>query len=848
MGDFDPSATPAGLSIEAVDWLPSGGRSGLVRVRGRWDSGPEEIPLPQLLIGGERFDSLPDPRATRERGAWRGAYVVPSEPVEAGDARLALEFPGGVRIALPRPSQAFAPPSAAGGAEVVDRAVLADRRARRAEAAEQAQARIAREALKAVEVLELRAAELEDRLAAAQQERDTLREVPLSAVPDQAPAPSERLREALGAAIATVGDLRLQLHEARVRGRTGEIARAADSVRLAVLGSERSSVVAEVHALRLRVAEADAQLVQRAAELEQAQARGLAEEAAHATTRAELAAQAGELRDARAAIARLEADLEASRAEAQRLLAEELPAAVASARAADARAFAEKEAAAAAALEVARSESAAALAAARGESAAGLEAARAEVERVEAALSEAETARSVAEAEAAGARSRAQAADVARVSLTALHGNAGKFEELSRELIAARAEIQAQAARLATTAELAAELERFRAELADERATAAGLRSELAAAAAQSAEDGAVMAALTAEIDASASRAATLVEQLAAERERKPAPPPVPAALPERAAEQESAAAAVAPAPDRERMVADLAAAADALRARTPEPEAEPEPEPEPEPAGPKIISAGEPPRSVATGSEARDYPALRGALVKLAHDDPAAAARLLAGLLPAQWRVLDEPVDYDITIAEAGTFACTVTAGGANVRPLAGARGRSEAEFHLRADALTLAEMLAGHGPRPRRFGRAKVTGRARRAKLLQPAAGATISLPDAVRAGADLEPELVLRTLAYAVHPSWTKGHEFTIAHTFTGPEGDQTLYITAAGSRGLRVSHDAPDDPPRATVVLTRAAFRAMLRGDAPEPGERPATRGDHRAAQTLRAWADRARAGS
>ena len=76
----------------------------------------------------------------------------------------------------------------------------------------------------------------------------------------------------------------------------------------------------------------------------------------------------------------------------------------------------------------------------------------------------------------------------------------------------------------------------------------------------------------------------------------------------------------------------------------------------------PTIVSAsGPPPRIDAVGRSARDYPRLRGAIVKLAHDDAAAAGRLLAALLPAQAAALASPLDYDVTIAEAGTFAVKV-------------------------------------------------------------------------------------------------------------------------------------------------------------------------------------------
>ena len=70
------------------------------------------------------------------------------------------------------------------------------------------------------------------------------------------------------------------------------------------------------------------------------------------------------------------------------------------------------------------------------------------------------------------------------------------------------------------------------------------------------------------------------------------------------------------------------------------------------------------PAREHATGRSQRQYPWLRGALVKLAHDDPEAAGRIIAGLLPVQAVIVQGPVDYDLTITEIGTFAVTSRAG----------------------------------------------------------------------------------------------------------------------------------------------------------------------------------------
>ena len=75
-----------------------------------------------------------------------------------------------------------------------------------------------------------------------------------------------------------------------------------------------------------------------------------------------------------------------------------------------------------------------------------------------------------------------------------------------------------------------------------------------------------------------------------------------------------------------------------------------------------ELVPAKRPPaRALMVGSDRRDYPLLRGAIVKLAHDDPAVAGRLLAALLPAQAVAIEGPLSYDVTIREAGTFGVAI-------------------------------------------------------------------------------------------------------------------------------------------------------------------------------------------
>src|SRR4051794_35110677 len=98
----DLSPMPGAVTVDVVDWLPSGARSGLVRVRGRREGdGPWELPALVLEHPGglQRFTSLPDTRADRDPTGWRGAYVVDSALAGAATG-WAVEWPDGTRVQL----------------------------------------------------------------------------------------------------------------------------------------------------------------------------------------------------------------------------------------------------------------------------------------------------------------------------------------------------------------------------------------------------------------------------------------------------------------------------------------------------------------------------------------------------------------------------------------------------------------------------------------------------------------------------------------------------------------------------------------------------------------------------
>jgi hypothetical protein len=202
-------------------------------------------------------------------------------------------------------------------------------------------------------------------------------------------------------------------------------------------------------------------------------------------------------------------------------------------------------------------------------------------------------------------------------------------------------------------------------------------------------------------------------------------------------------------------------------------------------------------------------------------------------------------PLEYDLTIRDSGTYAISVGHDAAAARSIGAPRPRSEATFHATADIVTIAELLAGVEKRMGRWiGSVKVHGRRSAAEHLRAAlARADLDLAAAARAGADLDPDLVFRAFAYAIHPSWTKGHAFTVAQELAGPR-PMRWHVSVRDGKPVAVERRAPAQPPDAVVSMSREAFSHLLRGEPAPSGERPAIRGDRAAVALLKGWTDRA----
>ncbi len=897
---------PVGLRVQRVDLVSTDLGTIVVRVAGRWEGEPVAA-VPILHVGDREFRALSESsdaaeRAAPDPAAFRAAFSVPEElrPSLLGGLRLTF---GDAELTLPAANEIDGEPSGRRGT-VVDRAVLAERRARRAEVAEGELAQRAEEAESTVAALEAELAKLELRLEQASSERaelearlaDTTREARTAA--QRAHAEHRRREEAVEEAAERIDEA--EQDAARLRARVEA-------------GAERTRVLSrEIETLRRRVAEAEhaaaaADAARRRAEEDARTARPALGERRLATLRAErVLAQRGRIRAATAAVAPA---LRATHADEPGIAASALLDAERRALAARRRATGpvelreESRRAAAAVAEAAwtLAEARDAMGGAAGRvSAASAELARAEAERA-ALLAEGQRlaeARAAAEAQArrlrdelatqSRSRGRAEQAiaalgqriDELQAAARAARRSAAA-ESALRQLSAAASEALVEAERRIAEAHRAAteaqdRLDEERA--ARERAEAdARQRLEAERAEREHAEDELRAAfeeerrelerrieEVTSSVHADlAARIADLETALEARREAATTAPPPAEPAPEEPAPEEPAPEEPAPeepAPEEpapeEPALEEPALEEPALEEPALEEPAleEPAPAPIPPAAEPPIVAEEPPPTAApeAAPAEVAEAPGtafpsprsvwLPAALERMAASAPDEAARLGVQLLPAQALAADA-LDYDLQVAGLGWHAVALREGRGTVAPLDAPRPRRAADFRLAVDAPVLARLLVAGGSRGlRREGRFKVRGTMRRGRAVRAIPPAELDLARLAEAGVWPDPGLVMRALTGLVEPEWAAGHEFAVALVVHGPRGGRWR-VRAAGAAPLEVE-TATRGEEDATIRMTQAAYQRMLAGRPAPEDRRTLVSGDPAAVAALAGWIERA----
>ena len=207
-----------------------------------------------------------------------------------------------------------------------------------------------------------------------------------------------------------------------------------------------------------------------------------------------------------------------------------------------------------------------------------------------------------------------------------------------------------------------------------------------------------------------------------------------------------------------------------------------------------------------------------RRALRRMAESDPELAARLIVQSLPAAAAKLPEGMSYRLELDGVGAWTVSSLGGRAKVAEvLAGADLNGEA-FAISTDAETLARVASGRNPvAPLASGRLKLRGRRRKAlalRHLDPDAGPR----ELARLGHPVDPDLVFRSIAYAIEPEWTLGHRFTVAYHLVGEGGGAWRVEVDDGS--VRVERGLGEEPD-ALVRIRYSDWIALLSGELTPP---------------------------
>ena len=201
-------------------------------------------------------------------------------------------------------------------------------------------------------------------------------------------------------------------------------------------------------------------------------------------------------------------------------------------------------------------------------------------------------------------------------------------------------------------------------------------------------------------------------------------------------------------------------------------------------------------------------------ALRRMAESDPELAARLILHSLPAAAAPLPSGLSYRLELEGLGAWNVKSVGDRAEVTEAPTGADLNGQAFAISTDPETLAELASGRSPLgalARR--RLRLRGRRRKAlalRKLSPDAGPR----DLAKLGLPVDPDLVFRSLEYAIEPEWTAGHSFSVAYELVGEGGGAWRVEVEDGSvRVLRGTGESPD----AIVRIRYSDWLRLLSGE-------------------------------
>jgi ribonucleoside-diphosphate reductase beta chain len=202
-------------------------------------------------------------------------------------------------------------------------------------------------------------------------------------------------------------------------------------------------------------------------------------------------------------------------------------------------------------------------------------------------------------------------------------------------------------------------------------------------------------------------------------------------------------------------------------------------------------------------------------AIRRMAKQDPDLAARLVVHSLPAAAAALPPELSWRLCVDGLGEWTVSGSEyGAASVEPANGAAGE---DFALHTDAAGLAHLAAGGNPLTMMLRRRlRLTGKRRKAMALRRLDSGS-GPRKLAEMGINVDPDLLYRSLAYAVDPEWTRGHSFRVAFEVMGEGGGEWLVEVDDGTIAVQPGSTNGAGEPDATVRLSLNTWMRILRGE-------------------------------
>ena len=161
-------------------------------------------------------------------------------------------------------------------------------------------------------------------------------------------------------------------------------------------------------------------------------------------------------------------------------------------------------------------------------------------------------------------------------------------------------------------------------------------------------------------------------------------------------------------------------------------------------------------------------------ALRRMSERDPELAARLILHSMPAAGATLPTGLTYRLELAGLGAWRVRALDDRAEVvETPAGGELNGDA-FAILTDARTLARLAGGASPLPAMVtGKLQLHGKRRKALALR-RLSQDAGPRELAKMGLPVDPDLLFRSLAYAIEPEWTRGHTFKVGYELVGAGG--------------------------------------------------------------------------